>query len=407
MKKLFQINVANNLGSTGKIAESISCVAKENAWQTYTAYGRASKGVSVSTEIRIGNKYSPIFNAIKARFLDNDGFSAAANTRKLVKYMESVSPDIVQIHNLHGYFINIEILFNYLKQKNIPTFWTLHDCWSFTGHCGQFNLVDCHKWKTQCFKCPLTHTYPSSYFLDNSRKNYTKKKNLYADFENLHLIPVSYWLENLLKKSFLSKRKISTIHNGIDLSVFRPKNDETVLKKYNIKGKFIILGVANIWTKEKGFDDFLKLSKKLPSDWQIVLVGVNDKNLKILPKNITGIKRTSDMAELASLYSAADVFANPSYLDTLSTVNLEANACGLPVVSYETAGNPECLSKDTGIVVSVGNLDEMEKGIRIVFEKGKKSFSENCRKWSEENFDNNKAFSKYLKLYDSALETGA
>ena len=338
--KVLQINTVCGTGSTGRIATDMYDILKENGHECCIAYGRGDAPAGYNT-IKIGNKYDIYYHALMNRITDKHGFYSGAATKKFIKQVEEYNPDVIHIHNIHGYYINIEILFNYLKQSNKPVIWTLHDCWSFTGHCAYFTYVGCDKWKLGCYDCPQLDTYPSSKVFDNSKENYQNKRRLFTGVSNLTIVTPSQWLAGLVKESYLGEYPIQVINNGIDLDVFKPTESD-FRKQYGLENKHVILGVANIWDKRKGLDDFIELSKQLDDEKQaIVLVGLSDKQLKTLPKNIIGIKRTNSTKELAEIYTAADVFFNPSKEETFGLVTIEAMACGTPAVVLDKSASPE------------------------------------------------------------------
>jgi glycosyltransferase involved in cell wall biosynthesis len=278
------------------------------------------------------------------------------------------NPDIIHLHNIHGYYLNYKVLFKYLKNEySGKIYWTFHDCWPFTGHCPYFTAVNCNKWKTQCYKCPNKKKYPTSLVFDNSKNNYLEKKELFTGLNNLTIITPSDWLNNLVKQSFLKDYEVITINNTIDTNIFKPTKDENILNRYNIPdNKKILLGVASVWEQRKGLEDFIKLSKKISNDYIIVLVGLTKKQIKKLKQyfNISGIERTENQIDLAKLYTVADYFLNLTYEDNYPTVNLEAMACGTKVISYDTGGCREQIKENNGIIVSVGDLDKVLEVIK-------------------------------------------
>ena len=285
----------------------------------------------------------------------------------------------------------------------MPIIWTLHDCWPFTGHCGHFDFLGCYKWQTHCVHCPGKGTYPKSIWLDRSRKNFDDKREAFTSvIDNLTLIPVSYWLEGFVKQSFLKDaRRIETIHNGIDINLFQPSKDYTVCDKYGIpKGKRIVLGVAAPWSKRKGSEDFIQLRNKLNDDHVIVLVGLSPEQIKEMPQGIIGIPRTENQSELASLYSAASVFVNPTYEDNYPTTNIEALSCGTPVITYDTGGAPECITKKTGLVVNKGDIENLYSGI-LRIGKGIGEHNMDCREWAEQKCDATMVYKRYIELYEA------
>ena len=391
-----QINVTANWGSTGKIAEGIGQAVISKGWRSIIAYGRG-KPISSSELIRIGNDWDMYLHALSARLFDNQGLMSKRATKKLIKQIKAIHPDIIHLHNIHGYFLNYRILFDYLARSGIPVVWTLHDCWSFTGHCTHFVTVNCHKWRTQCENCILKKDYPRSLFLDRSKNNYHNKKKSFSSIRNLTFVPVSHWINNYLKHSFLKGYSSYVIHNGIDTGLFHPT-------RYSGQNKFTVIGVANIWTKSKGFNDFIDLSKRFDPDIQIILVGVTVRQKKMLPDNIIAIERTVNARELAELYSSSDVYVNLTYADTFPTTNIEALACGTPVITYRTGGSPEAISEETGFIVEQGDLDGVLAAIKIIRKKGKNFYKDKCRERAVRYFRKEDRYNDYINLYESILK---
>ena len=402
MKKLLQINSVVNTGSTGRIAEEIGLIASSHGWESYIAYGRYGNPSSSNT-IKIGNILDTYWHVFQTKLFDRHGLASKRSTKTLVETIDRINPDIIHLHNIHGYYLNINILFEYLELKGIPVVWTLHDCWSFTGHCTYFDIVKCEKWKTECNNCPQKREYPSSIVIDNSQENFYIKKILFNSLKNLNLVPVSNWLNDLITESFLNKVPTKVIHNGLDLKKYIFKSTESVIKKYRIEDNFIILGVANIWSKRKGLTDFLDLSKELEENDLIILVGLTDDQIQILPKNIIGIKKTESIEELCEFYSVANVFVNPTYEDNFPTTNIESLACGTPVITYNTGGSPEAISKETGYVVKQGDKAEVLKCIRKIKEVKKENFIIPCRERAETFFNKNQKYNEYLDLYNNLI----
>jgi glycosyltransferase involved in cell wall biosynthesis len=402
MPTLLQINITANWGSHGKIAEGIGRLAIQHGWQSHIAYGRR-KNESQSQLYHIGSMFDEYIHAASSRIFDNQGLMSARATRALIAYIDSIHPDIIQLHNIHGYYLNYQILFKHLKQINIPIVWTLHDCWPFTGHCAHYMSADCEKWKSKCYHCPLKRQYPRSILLDRSEPNYYKKKLSFSSVENMTIVPVSKWLENDVRLSFLNRFCIHQIYNGIDTDVFNIKHNNDVYERYNIpKENKIILGVASNWY-HKGLDDFIKLRSLLNEHYSIILVGVDKSDIKLLPFNIIGIKRVEDINELATIYSAADVYFNPTWEDNFPTTNIEAMACGTPVITYDTGGCNEALTLETGCVINKGDLQSAKKSIEEICNKSKSLFVDTCRKRVVENFNMYDKFNEYIDLYDSII----
>ncbi|MGM9778846.1 MAG: glycosyltransferase [Prevotella sp.] len=394
MPKLLVINISINRGSTGKIAEQIGNKAQNYGWDCYVGYGNINLGTQMQP-YHIGGKWNRKMHALESRLFDNQGLASRSVTKRFVDYIKQVQPDIIHIHNLHGYYINYRLLFDFLKSYGKPVVWTLHDCWSFTGHCSHFVTANCDRWKTVCHDCPLRGEYPASIIIDRSKKNYEQKKKAFNGLQNLMIVPVSQWLGDLVKESFLKGNKIQVIHNGIDLSVFRP-----CASKMN-DGRFRVISVSSVWTTDKGLMDFKRLRELLPEEFEITLVGLKSDQLGLLPKGVTGITRTDSVEKLAELYSQSDVLVNATYADTFPTVNLEALACGTPVITYNTGGSPEAIDEKTGIVVEQGNVEQLAEAI-IRMRKNPLS-PKDCRERAERLFDKDKCFEEYMKLFNQLL----
>lgn len=361
--KVLQINSVCGIGSTGRIATDLYHILKEQGHECKIGYGRdEAKNISTEDIIKIGTNFDVNVHALMTRITDRAGFYSRKATRTFIEKIKEYDPDVIHLHNIHGYYINIEMLFNYLAESNKPVVWTLHDCWAFTGHCSHFDFVNCSQWETGCFRCPQKGEYPRSVFIDKSRQNYQKKKSLFTSVENMVIITPSRWLSHLVGKSFLNKYEVKVIPNGIDLDTFKPTKSD-FRRQYNLENRKIVLGVASAWGARKGLQDFVKLSSLLDNNYKIVLVGLSKKQIKDLPTNIIGIARTNSVVELAALYTMANVFVNPTYEDNFPTTNLEALACGTPVVTYNTGGSPESIDETCGIVIPKGDVESLYKAI--------------------------------------------
>ncbi|WP_113924640.1 glycosyltransferase [Cognataquiflexum aquatile] len=404
MPTLFQICIEVNIGSVGRIAEQIGQVVLDNIWKSFIAYSREVNSSS-SELIKIGNKLDVYYHGIETRLLDNHGFSSKKATTELVKKIKQIKPDIIHLHHLHGYYINIEILFEYLAVCKIPVVWTFHDCWSFTGHCTHFDFIGCQKWKTECNHCEQKSEYPKSLLFDRSKHNFADKKRIFNSINGLTIVTVSDWLGNLVKESFLKENYTLVIKNGIDLSTFYPRDSAMKIKlKYNINNRFLIIGVASTWGIRKGFYEFVKLSQILsPENFIIILVGLNSNQMKSIPSTIIGIERTENVEELANLYSAADVFVNPTFEDSYPTTNLEAMACGTPVITYNTGGSVESIDENTGFIVEKHDVEGIKNAIQKISKKGKNHYLNFCRNKASLHFDKNQKFQEYFNLYKRLL----
>ncbi|WP_312390641.1 glycosyltransferase family 4 protein [Chryseobacterium sp.] len=400
--KVLQISSEVNIGSVGRIAEQIGENILNEGWESYIAYGRENLP-SKSSVFPIGKKSDIIKHVLLTRLTDRHGFGSKNPTIELIDKIKKIDPDIIHLQHLHGYYVNIELLFNFLAINRAKVVWTFHDCWSFTGHCAYYDLVECDKWKTECYKCPQLAEYPKSFYVDSSKENYIDKKRLFTSLERMTIVPVSNWLQGEVRKSFLKDYNILTIHNGIDVNQFSYKENK-IKKDYNIEDKFLILGVANPWDKRKGLKYFIELSERLASNYKILLIGLTEKQIKELPSNIIGLKRTKDVEELARFYSAADVFINPTLEDTFPTTNLESQSCGTPVITFRTGGSPEALDKSTGIVVEKKDTENLIEAIKEIEKNTKTFYSENCRSRVLQYFDKKNAFKNYIELYNQLMK---
>ena len=401
-KNIVQINVESNFGSTGKICVNISDYLESHGNDPHIAHGPIHRDTNNST-YQIGTKFDYYLHILNTRIFDKHGLGSKKATKEFLKKLKNSKPDLIHLHNIHGYYINYELLFQFIKDTEIPVIWTLHDCWSFTGHCTHFEYIDCEKYKTTCTKCPLTYTYPKSWLVDRSLKNFNQKKESFTGVKNLTLVPVSKWLATKVEQSFLSPYPIHTITNGIDINTFKPVQDSNYKKEKEWEGLKIILGVASVWDKTKGWEDFIKIAPNLKEDERIILVGLSKQQIETLPKNIIGIERTDSKEELIELYSLADVFMNLTYADTYPTTNLEALACGTPVITYKTGGSVEEITDYNGAIVEQGNYLDAYKAFENMGDIFKKTHSQIIRNNAIEKFDKNFQLKKYNELYQSLL----
>lgn len=387
--KVLMINSVCGIKSTGRIATDLADMLTEKGHTVKIAYGREEvpekyKGYAV----RIGNEWDVRLHGLEARLFDNAGFGSKKATLKFLEWVREFAPDIIHLHNLHGYYINVELLFKFLKEYKRPVIWTLHDCWAFTGHCSYFDLCQCYKWKTECKQCPQKKEYPASILFDNSRNNYRNKKAAFQEVDNMVIVTPSNWLADLVKESFLREYETRVINNGIDLTLFKPTEGE-FREKYKLGNKIIVLGVASVWEVRKGLVDFIELRKLLDKRYEIVLVGVSEEDKNILPYGMLGITRTDSVRELAEIYTAADIFLNLTYEDNYPTVNLEAQACGTPVITYRTGGSVESVPEE-----QVANQGDLKSVVELIVKyEGKKTSVQSF-------YDKNVAFEEYIELYE-------
>jgi putative colanic acid biosynthesis glycosyltransferase len=393
--RVIQINAVVNTGSTGRIAEGIGQVLLEDGHESWIAYGRRA-GNSASQLYRIGNSRDIYIHGLQSLFLDGHGFGSNQATRQLIRFLKIRRFDVIHLHNLHGYYLNFPTLFDFLKDAGTPVVWTFHDNWPITGHCTNFERVDCQKWKTGCHSCPLTHAYPRSLF-DKSKRNYCIKRQAFTSLERLTIVTPSHWLADKVSGSFLNHYHRLTIPNGIDLKAFQRCDAKSP--------RPLILGVASVWPPSKGLADFTQLRTLLPADYRIVLIGLSKQQVARLPKGIEGIPRTESITELAEWYSRASVFVNPTYSDNFPTTNLEALACGTPVVTYQTGGSPESLSPGTGASVTTGNIEALAAKVTEWVGLSSPELHAACRSHAEARFSAHERFSDYLRAYKELLSS--
>ena len=365
------INSVYGVGSTGRICSDLVKKLKSEGHSVLVGYGRDCKPINIDKNelIQIGNRWNFLLHAIQTRLFDNHAFTSTLATKKFLKKVEEFNPELIWIHNIHGYYINAKVLFDWLKEhEEIKIKWTLHDCWAFTGHCAYFEMKKCERWKTECNHCPQIRSYPATIFLDKTKKNYYRKKKCFTNVPHMTIITPSEWLKKLVKKSYLSSYPVTVIHNKIDNNLFKPLNSN-FRGEYNLIEKFVILGVANVWDDRKGLEDFIKLSRFLTENMVIVLIGLSKKQEKNLPGNCISISKTSNTAELVKWYNTADVFFNPTHEDNFPTVNLEAKSCGCKVITYDVGGSIETIDLENDFVVNENDIESVSKIIQELSEE--------------------------------------
>lgn len=399
--KVLMINSVCGIKSTGRICTDLAEILEQSGHECKIAYGRENVPQKYQKyAIRIGTDWDLKWHGVQTRLFDRHGLGSKRATKKFIKQVKEYDPDIIHLHNLHGYYLNLPVLFKYLRESKKPVVWTLHDCWAFTGHCAYFTASKCDKWKTECHHCPSLKCYPKSY-VDRSRKMYGLKQKCFLGMKNMTLVTPSVWLSDLVKQSFLKDYSVRIINNGIDISAFKP-TESSFKENRGCVEKYILLGIAAEWEPRKGIDVFVELSNRLTKDYQIVLVGTNDLVDKQLSDSIISIHRTNNQAELAELYTVADLFVQPTREENYPTVNMEALACGTPILTFRTGGSPEIADETCGVVVDVDDIDAMEREI-IRICKEKPYSKEACLKHAA-GFDKKKRFEEYATLYNEVLE---
>lgn len=385
MKVLF-INTVFGKGSTGNIVQDIGEVLEKNGYEYRAIYGRKPL-VQDSHAYYMGSTFDAYIHAGMSRITDKAGFYSVKNTRGAIKYIKNYAPDVIHLHNLHGYYINVEMLFEYLKNDfKGKVIWTLHDCWAFTGHCVHYTYAKCEKWKSNCYECAEKKRYPSSYVFDNSKKNYQKKMRIFTGHSNLTIVTPSKWLKKQVQQSFLKEYPCVVINNGIDLDIFKPNE--------YVKKDGTVVNICDGLDARKGYKDLIKISSSIAAKYKVVIVGIREKEKKYLPSSVKAIGRTSNQKELVDYYCKADYLLNTTYEDTFPTVNIEALACGTPVITYDAGGSPEIISKNTGYVISVGDTDAMKR----VLLRDRTINPDNCVE-AAKNYSKWDKYKKYVDLY--------
>jgi len=391
--KVVQINATCSSGSTGKITHAVSRLLTEKGIENYILYSQGQTGGE--NALRFMSDREGKVQALKSRVLGNYGFNSRSATKRLILELERIKPDIVHLHNLHSHDLHLGMLFRYFKENKTKLYWTFHDCWAFTAYCPYFDLAGCEKWKSGCHNCSQRKQF--SWFFDRSSTLYQRKKELFSGLD-LTIITPSAWLAELVSQSFLAGYPVKVINNGIDLDTFRPRESD-FRKQHGLEDKFVILGVAFGWGERKGLDVFKTLAERLDDRFRIVLVGTNDAIDKTLPKQIISIHRTENQEALAALYTAADLFVNPTREENYPTVNMESLACGTPVVTFRTGGSPEMLCDSCGLVVERGDVEGMLQTI-LTIEKDKPFSKEACLKKAKD-FDAMTRYREYVALYET------
>ena len=398
--RVYSLNSYSN-GSTGMIMRGIHDELKAQGHETRMAWARGRK-VQDDTEFVFNSKPGVYVHGVMGRLTDSTGFHSAGATKQLIKDIEAFQPDIVHMHNVHGYCLDMRELFHGLSSLGVSVVWTLHSCWPFTGHCSYFTYVACEQWKTHCsctYPCPQVHEFPKSLFINRSKSNFARKRELFTGIQDLTIVTPSQWLANLVGESFLRDYPKAVVPNGIDTSIFNCDVDASgIPEQLGITGQRVLLGVASPWSKRKGLEDMKNLREILSCEYAIVLVGLSKQQLKELPAGIIGLTRTDSPRELAKLYAAADLFINPTLEDNYPTVNIEALACGTRVLTYETGGSPECSdSTDECIVVKAKTPEAMADSIKSFFAEDHREIRPIVR-------DKSDCSKEYITVYRDILE---
>lgn len=402
MKTIVEIN-GTNYSSTGNIASNIAKVARKSDFTVFTCCKNSKKSqqFKYDNQIYIGTRVERIISEQLSALTGYSGYFNIFGTYSFIKKLKQIKPDLIHMHIMHDTYVNLPMLFKYIKKNNIPVVWTFHDCWAITGKCPYFERCNCDKWKKGCFDCPQIKMYPESYYFDRSKFLWNKKKELFTSIKDLTIVTPTKWLANYVKQSYLKENAIKVINNGIDLDKFKPI-ESNFRNKYQLEDKYIVSGVAYNWASRKGLDTFIELANKLDSNYQIILVGTNDEIDKKLPNNIISIHRTYNQEELIKIYSASDVFVNPTLEDNLPTVNIESLACGTPVITYKTGGSPEIIDETCGSVVEQNDIETLTKEIIRVCEESPYS-KQNCMNRAKA-FNSIDRYNEYVNLYKENIK---
>lgn len=413
--KIVQINTFP-YKATGSIMMGIHGLLKENGQESYVVWGRG-RDAENEHEIVIKDKLGVKLHGVYTRLTDKTGFASQRATKMLLEKLDDINPDIVHLHNVHGYYINIEMLFTYLKKHQIKLVWTLHDCWPMTGHCAFFDMVGCEKWKTGCHHCEQKKTYPSSLLLDESKWNWENKKELFQGLDGVLVTP-SRWLASVVGQSMLKDYPVKVVYNGIDLQRYYPRKNTQVRQKYHLDERPIVLGIASEWTERKGLKDIIELSGRMQNA-QFVAVGLTERQIGSLPYTVVGIKRTESLDELCELYSEAAVFFNPTYEDNFPTTNIEALACGTPICTYNTGGSAEAISRfadyenrGLGTVIQkevskTADFDAVEKQLcklMVLSIHDRERITKNCQA-AASYYSKDCRLSEYLEIYEELIHS--
>ena len=408
MKKLLQIDACLNTGSTGRITEEIAKLAIKQGWDCYIIHGaRYVNPPSVMHSYALGSVMDEYLHYAEHLFLDNDGLASRRVTHRIVKKIKEISPNIILLHDIHDHWLNYQILFEYLNSLDIPIVWTQHDCWSFTGDCAHFSQLSCNQWIDSCsISCPYREGKIIRRLVNHTVSHYNLKKNFFTSTKKLTLVPVSYWLEGMLKKSFLKDKPIKTIYNGVDVNIFRPLEDaQKTLRKFGLNGSHYVVGVATAWSEMKGFKDYCQLASHMPDGVKIVLVGLNKKLCtESANYGIVGIPRTENVDELVALYNGASIVMNLSYEETFGLTTVEGFACGTPSIVYNATASPELVTPETGIICEPGDVENVARAVNVIMSKGKEYYSNACRERAIEKFNKDDRFQEYINLYENLIK---
>lgn len=406
MPTVLQINATCNWGSTGHISEQIAKCAQSHGWTCYIAHGARYVNPSSIKTYKVGPKWDNMIHAAISTLLGRHGLGSRKATQRLAHFIREISPDVIHLHNIHGYYINYPILFKYLKESGIPVVWTFHDCWPMTGQCTHFISARCDKWKEDigCGNCQLLReSYKTC--VDRTKENWLLKRQCFTSIDKLTIVPVSHWLEGVVRESFFKNKHIHTINNGVDTNLFVPlEKDSFSLAKYGLNPDQYVLGVSTSWSEKKGFYDYCKLASMMPGRIRIALLGLDDKKSREVEQyGIVGIKRTDNINELVTLYNGALAVTSLSYEETFGLTTVEGFSCGTPGIVYNATASPELITPETGFVIEPGDLSGIVAAIQTISKNGKAFYSKACRDRAVSSYNKDKQYEDYVRLYEGLV----
>lgn len=389
MRVLF-VNGVVDYGSTGKIVRDLADGLKDQGHDVSMVFGR-HQAHELQNTVDVSSKLGFYHHYFGSRILGKHGQYSKRATKQTIQEIERFKPDVIHLHNLHGYYLHVPNLLKYLAKAGIPVIWTLHDCWMISGSAAYFDYYGCDVWDQGCQKCHNTKEYPINQFGLHQIQNLKWKQELVSQLSQLEVITVSNWLNELISSTFFQKHQIHTIYNGINENVFTPspKSQSTQIK---------LLGVANEWEKRKGLDDFIALNEKLDDRYEITLIGLSEAQVAALPSDMVGITRTKDQKELAQYYSDADIYLNLSVEETMGLTTIESLACGTPVITYNKTAVPELVDESVGLVVEAHDLNALQEAITKVYESD--TYKTETLVDYAHRFTNDIMISNYLKIYN-------
>lgn len=404
MESILQINSVYKRGSTGSIVDGLSMSMEQSGSKSHVVFGRGKHTSKSRNVVRVGSGLSVLKHVLMTRLFDAHGLYSTWATYKLIRYIKKTQPALIHLHNIHGYYLNYIQLFKFLRKANIPVVWTFHDCWPMTGHCAHFTYVRCDKWRQVCSNCAQKRTYPASWLLDQSTRNFQRKMRAFLSVHDLTIVVVSDWLGTVVKGSFLKNIDVKRIYNGVDLSVFRPKESRQIIRiRYGLQAEIILTAVSSEWNARKGYSDYLELRKILPANMVMIMVGMEENDIVKLPAGMVGIPKVKQ-DDLVDLYSASDVVLNLSYEESFGLTTVEGLACGIPGIVYDQTASPELIDELTGRVVVAGDIKAVKASIYDLLEVDKEIMTKNCRERVFRLFNKDDRYKEYIDLYSEKIQ---